>query len=146
MGIIEHELLHFLISTGVAAIAYYKFKNIKVIFLSYLIGMGVDADHLFDYFAYSGITLFSFNHFLNAEYFCPSGHLFILFHAWEWLILMLLLSRIKIFRPWVYVIFLALLGHLIFDQISNNMAATGYFITLRIINGFDINKVSYGCL
>lgn len=146
MGLIYHETIHFLISTIIAFFVYRKYHNIRLVFLTYFVGIGLDIDHLFDYFAYSGISFFNLQHFLNAEYFCPSGHLYILFHAWEWLILMLLLSRKKIFRPWVYVIFMALLGHLILDQISNNMTATGYFITFRILNEFDVNKVSYGCL
>ena len=45
-----------------------------------------------------------------------------------------------------YVIFLVLAGHLLLDQISNNMAANGYFILVRALNGFNINQVSYGCL
>lgn len=146
MWLLNHEIFHFLISSLVAIFAYYRYRNFRAVLLAYLVGMFADIDHLFDYFIYEGISLLKIQQFLNAEYFCSSGHLYLFFHAWEWLILLLFLSRYRIFRPWVYVVFLALAGHLLLDQISNNMAANGYFILIRALNGFNINQVSYGCL
>lgn len=140
-----HELFHLLIALLVGVLSFAIFKKKAVFLISLVVSLGVDLDHLFDYLSYFGLNLRS--PITGPDYFCLSGKLFIPLHAWELLPLLFALTFIK--PRWRYIfttISLSLAGHFFLDQLSNGMYPLGYSLLFRLINSFDINAVSWGCL
>lgn len=141
---IFHEFLHLVIALVVGLVAYALFKQKRLIFLSLVVSLGVDFDHLADYFNYFGLNLQ--NPVTDIDYFCLSGKLFIPLHAWEFLpVLFILAWKLENLRGVFITIALALTGHYLLDQFSHAMLPLGYSFLFRLSQNFDINAVSWGC-
>ncbi len=145
MGILTHELIHLVLATLVAVFFVHRFKNWLLVIPIFFTGFFLDLDHLFDYFIFTGLK-FNLDNFIHARYFCSSGHLFLPLHAWEWPIILLILSRFRILTPWLLALAAGISVHLIFDQLSNHMYPLGYSIIFRVINGFQIDQIVYDCI
>lgn len=140
-----HELSHLTIGLIVGFILNFFFKKKNLIFLALAISILVDIDHLFDYFLYYGLSLHS--PISGSNYFCLSGKLYILLHAWEYLPLILFLALyFKKLKAFLITIFLSLAGHYFLDQFTNSIYPLGYLLIYRLVNNFDINIASWGCL
>lgn len=133
--LVVHELNHGLIALPFAYLIYLKTasfrRSLMVVLISYL----VDLDHLFDYFISYGSS-FSLGKFLSADYF-SSGYSYILFHAWEWLVVFLLISFRKSWNSKVLLLAFALLPHLIYDSLSIQ-SIIKYSMIYRVVRGFYI--------
>ena len=103
--------------------------------------MLVDIDHLLEYFLAEGLSLkIKLNKLLSGENFEKIGKIYVIFHAWEYLLLLLIIYAITqnlLFMS----LFLGLLSHYIVDTISNEVVPLAYFITYRIKVNFDIKKI-----
>lgn len=144
MTFLLHEFLHLVIALIVGLVVYTLFREKKLIFLALLVSLGIDFDHLFDYFYYFGFNLH--NPIAGPDFFCLSGKLFIPLHAWELLpILVVLAIKFNKLQGIFFTIVLALLGHYLLDQFSHAMLPLGYSFLFRLSQNFDINAVSWGC-
>lgn len=143
-GFLLHEFFHFLIGLGVGLIGYWFFKQKRLIPLAIFVSLGIDIDHVVDYFHYFGLNLHL--PYGGPDYFCLSGKLFIPLHAWEFLpILLILALKFSRLRGVFLTISLALAGHYFLDQFSHAMLPLGYSFLFRLSQNFDINAVSWGC-
>lgn len=142
IGLLGHELLHFLITAVAAFFVWWRFRNWKLIIIALLVGIFIDLDHWFDYFVYFGFNI-DLNNFLNvASYVHGNNKVFVPLHGWEfliffWLIGYFLEKKLK-FKGLKWAISLAYAGHLICDQISVSPQPLGYFFFYRLINNFDL--------
>ena len=94
------------------------------------VGVGVltDVDHLFDYYQWYSRR--------------KRGRIFLLFHAWEYSIIGLLLLGFFYYHPVLLGAVVAHLGHVSTDHFHNRISTWGYSIIYRIFVKFDIAKVS----
>lgn len=155
MHLFLHELVHLLISLAIGFLVWRKYKEPLPAFVAALLGgIYIDADHLFDYYLAFGFN-FNLSYFLNSYQFSVSRKIYVPFHAWEWVILLLVLivilerryyrHRAKVLK-YLLSFFLALtLGiysHLIIDTVTNDTTLPGYSIIYRVINNFNTDKIS----
>ena len=94
------------------------------------LGVGVltDVDHLFDYYQW----------YIRRK----PNKLYLLFHAWEYSIIGLLLLGIFFYHPVLLAAALAHLGHVATDHFHNNISPLGYSITYRIWVRFEASRVT----
>lgn len=138
MLLIGHELIHFFVTLLIATIVYLKWRNWKLVVWVFAVGIFLDTDHIIDcYLATGGLNIF------NTSYFQISQKAYVFLHSWELLI-----------PWWIYIIYskkfdlglavtLVFIGHLLVDQFSYSTHLLTYFLSYRIINGFELGKLFY---
>jgi hypothetical protein len=96
----------------------------------------VDFDHFFDYIRDNGLQ-FKRDHFYR--YFNEGKYekLYLLFHAYEYLMAIVLLIMITGNNLFLMAIAIGFFQHLFFDQITNPMKPMAYFLIYRIKNKFS---------
>lgn len=137
-----HELIHvgtytFLAFSMIIAFKPEKFP-FKNLFLGLIVTIGMDADHLLDYFLYKGNFVLDLQEFLNSNYFESLGKTYVLFHAWEWVVLLLFIYLASKKR-YSFILFIALgiFAQVLVDSLSYGFNWRVYFITYRLLNNFD---------
>lgn len=97
-----------------------------------------DCDHVLEYTAFSvqNKSKWTFSEFFSGTYFRQKGTLYIIFHAYEYLLALLgIFAAFAIFTGAVNTYLLAvILGyslHMLLDTIGNDCSLKGYFITYR---------------
>ncbi len=90
-------------------------------------GVAVDLDHLVEYYLW----------FIKED----NSRVFYLLHSYELLIPCILAGVLSGGDPVVIGVSAAFLGHLLTDQIANPMHPLAYFLTFRVINGFNRAKL-----
>ena len=90
-------------------------------------GVLIDVDHLFDYYRWYVLR--------------KRSKIFLLFHAWEYSVVGLLLVGLVFYHPILLAAVLAHLGHIATDHFHNRTAPWGYFITYRALVGFDTSRI-----
>ncbi len=137
-------IYHFSASIILGLIIWLITKSWGLALLSFLIGFLIDLDHLIDYWALKPEKPFSPKDFLDSEkYDEQQKYLFIFAHAWEWVIILLIISWLTGWNIWVAIIALSIAFHLIldiFNIIEHRIHPLGYFITYRIIKKFRKEK------
>lgn len=137
-----HETVHLIFTAILSIFLYFRFKNWKLILVAFFVVIFLDLDHLFDYFVYS-LKTGSFTFLFVTDYFHGSGKVFVLFHGWElsiplWYLAYKIGQRKNIVGlEWAMT--LSYLGHLLVDQFFYTPNPLAYFLTFRILTGFDLN-------
>jgi hypothetical protein len=141
----NHELAHFLLTFLVAVILFWRFRDLKLVAACFLTGILIDVDHLFDFWAYSGIELnilkaFSFN------FFQQSRKIYVLFHGWEftplwWWLGRFLNKRFKL-KGFEWALTFPYLGHLFIDQFLSGYTRNlfAYSFIFRLLNNFSLES------
>jgi len=145
MSLPLHLSIHVVLSLLAGLIV---FKITKRPFISFffalLSGVMVDADHFIDYFAAFGWN-FNLNYFVNGYQFLKTDKIHILFHAWEYVIIAIVLAfflKNKLVKATLISLALGLFFHLSTDCILNEgMKPQAYSIVYRIENNFDVEKL-----
>lgn len=127
------EVMHGIIAIPAALFLFNKFKSFKNIILYYLVVYFIDLDHLFDYFSY--YTKFNLYSFLNVEYFELKNTAYLIFHAWEYVVILFLIYVVNK-NKYFLILALAIGSHLLWDSLSNGLGFSFYFMIVRISNGF----------
>jgi hypothetical protein len=130
--------LHVIVSVLLAIIAYTYTRNILWPLLVLLGGILIDIDHFLDYFLH--LDKWCLHSFLHGK-FVSSGKLYLIFHAWE---LVILFAFLGIFWPLFFPLALGMTGHLTIDKIMHaRKSLLSYFILYRWKHGFLFNKFNY---
>ena len=142
IGLLADELVHLSVTAMVAAFIWWRFRNWKLIIIVFLVGIFIDLDHWFDYFAYFGFNINLSNFFNGESYIHANNKVFVPLHGWDllvfyWLISYFLEKKLKI-KGLSWAIVLAYVGHLLWDQISVSPHPLGYFFFYRLVNNFDL--------
>ncbi|NTW13967.1 MAG: hypothetical protein HGA31_02975 [Candidatus Moranbacteria bacterium] len=142
MSLPLHLLMHVFLSL-VAGFVVWKIWNKPFVSFAAAVAGGVliDLDHFIDYFLAFG---FSFNpdYFTHGYQFLQSGKIYVLFHGWEYAIILLIGLFFVKRKPVLQSVFLALalgmLLHLCFDMFANEgLMFKSYSVLYRIHNDFE---------
>lgn len=121
--------------------------------LSFIFGIAgaffVDLDHLIDYFLAFGWNFsasWRIGYFINGYQFLKSDKVYVLFHGWEYVIILLILAIWVLKNKTAKTVFLALaLGlffHLSIDSLTNEGAKIStYSIINRAKNNFELKEL-----
>ncbi|MFH1560299.1 MAG: hypothetical protein ABID84_02660 [Chloroflexota bacterium] len=93
-----------------------------------LVGVFLDLDHLLDYYRWLILD--------------QTHRLLLFLHSYELLIPALFISYTSHWNPLAIAGTLALLGHLLTDQLTNQVRPMGYFFTYRALNSFRTSAMT----
>lgn len=116
-GLLWHEIVHALFALPFCLILWNKTKSWKHAIIPLIVAYLMDFDHLFDYWGYYGFG-FDLVRFFKMDYFHGPGRALVPFHAYEWVLILALLSIKLGWKSYITAIVLGLIAHLIWDTIS----------------------------
>ncbi|MCX6797909.1 MAG: hypothetical protein NTX66_01660, partial [Candidatus Falkowbacteria bacterium] len=103
-------------------------------------GCLIDFDHVLEYFFVYGLN-FNLLNFLAGKQFLRSDKIYIVFHAWEWLVvlsgLVYLLRKRRLIKIFLVTLILAMFIHLISDVFINRFPIKFYSISYRYVHNFS---------
>ncbi len=136
-GLFLDELGHGLLALPVGYILWRETKSWRYVAAYFLSVYLIDLDHLFEYLVYSHGVLDLYE-FVKLDYFYTKGTIYLIFHAWEWLIPLLYISIKRGWKSYITAITLGILIHLIWDIHNVEGRAWFYSIIFRALRGFSI--------
>lgn len=134
---------HIGLSLSVAVAVYAVFRSTSMAAASFIAGVLLDADHVFDFWREYGLRFdvkFFFNSFHDTLY----RTIVLPFHAWEWLLVLAALPAFSIGSDISIGIFIGASQHLIADQFTNPVCRWGYFFSFRARHAFRTSKIFPG--
>ncbi|MFH1188322.1 MAG: hypothetical protein V1652_00565 [bacterium] len=147
MKLFVHLLTHLILSLFVGFIMWRASGSAFVFAASLMSGLFIDIDHFIDYFLAFG-TKFNFVYFLKGYSFLKTDKIYVFFHSWELVIILLLVMPIVALLGggWTIVFFLlsfslSLFFHLTVDVFTNAMLPQSYFVTYRLMHKFDLKTM-----
>ncbi len=127
--------LHFTVTLSLACFFYFFTGRISWVILCITGGILIDIDHFIDHFLHYG-RHFRLVDFLFHSY-LDSGKIYVVFHSWEILILLWIISfRVSWFIP----LAAGMTGHLMIDQLFSRKPKLFYFLAFRWYHGFSRDK------
>ena len=140
-----HLSIHLFFALASGYLVGLYFKKIEPGLLGGLLGgFFIDLDHVLEYFLVFGLRFNLFS-FLEGQQFLKSEQIFILFHAWEYLPLLLILAwlvrRKRALMVFVLALAFGLLVHLISDCLINNYPPRNYSLLYRWQVGFQAERI-----
>ena len=131
---------HVAVSTVVSIAVAIYFKSTICGVSSFLAGVLIDLDHLYDYYREHGFTLNPMAVYRGCVE-MDLTRIYLFLHSYELLtILWISISVFSLSKLWI-AFAIGVTQHLIFDQIFNPIDKCGYFLSYRIAKGFDITKI-----
>ena len=139
-----HEIVHLVLTGVIAGFLFWRFKDWRLVIVAFLIGIFIDIDHWFDYFAYFSLRINLTDFFNVASYVIPAGKIYVPLHGWEFVIPFWLIGRwigkkFKV-KGLEWAILLAYLGHLFWDQFSFPHHPLAYSFIYRLLNNFSLES------
>lgn len=140
-------LLHVLFSSFTFYSIYRKWGQYASALLGAIIGgILIDSDHLIDYFFAYG-THFNFTTFINGHEFLVSNKIHIVFHAWEYVIgiilIVLFLDKKRVgIRVFLLALATSMLFHLMIDTVLHKNHIKMYSVLYRTSVNFDLDRIS----
>jgi len=142
LELLIHELIHIavylILVCGLIWLLKIKDVSYKNILIGLAVTVGMDVDHFFDFFLYKGGISLNIKEFIDTDFFVLLGKTYILFHAWEWVALILsvyIVLRKK--HRFILLIALGVFAQLLVDSLAYGFDWRVYFITFRFLNNFD---------
>lgn len=136
------ELQHFLLTLAIALLLFWRYRDWRLIPVCFFFGFLIDVDHLFDYFAYYGLS-FNLSRFFDVcSYIEPAGKIYVLLHGWEYVVLFWLIARWfgkrRNLRGLEWAVSLPYFGHLLIDNFSFSHHPLAYSLIFRLLNNFSL--------
>lgn len=127
------------------AVAFY-FRSVTCGVVSFLAGVMIDIDHLFDYWMEYGFRRFTVKRFYTCSYRVRYDRLTLIFHSYELIIILwLMIGVFSLSNIWKAVA-IGLTQHLLFDHFRNlfngKLDRFGYFLTFRLKNKFKTDRIA----
>ena len=91
------------------------------------VGVLMDLDHLYDYY----------QRYVKGK----KDRVYVLFHAWEYPMIMSFISLV-FYHPFLLAVILGHLAHVTTDHVWNRLTPFAYSITYRAIKGFDSRHIA----
>jgi hypothetical protein len=140
-----HLLLHFSLAILIGYLLGRHFKKVGLgVLFGFLGGFLIDLDHVLEYFFVYG-PHFNLIYFLEGRQFMISDKIRLVFHAWEYLPLLLLLALIfkkyQTVRVAIITLALAASVHLLTDSFLNRYPVQYYALSYRHENNFEAKKL-----
>ena len=129
---------HVAFSATISLLLYMIFKSWYLSLVCLLSGVFIDLDHFIDYFREQGINL-DMKKFFSI---CDNGQfdrVILLFHGWEWVILIGVLGWSSGWNPLTTGLVIGIGHHLVLDAFYNGTSIKAYSILWRWSKGFDFD-------
>lgn len=130
---------HVIASAAVSAGIYVVAGSPKMAAASFIAGVLLDIDHLFDYWKYHSFNL-NFSKFFNTCNECDFQETRLFFHSLELLIIMSAASYFSR-SGLITALTLGICQHLALDQLKNKVYPASYVLIYRWANAFKVEKV-----
>ncbi len=128
---------HIAFSTIFSGILYMVSRSWGMASACFISGIFIDLDHVLDFFIIYGRP-FSIERFFQVFYHeLKFKQIFLILHAWEWLILLFAAAWVTGWSPWFVGILIGSGHHMILDYINNGGYIWSYSIIWRWRNNFD---------
>lgn len=122
---------HIALSTVVSGVLYALFRSWGLTVASFFSGIFVDLDHYIDYLIEYGAP-FNIKKFFHTIYEEKIKKLYMIFHAWEWLVLLLFITWISGWNHWAIGLLIGYGHHMVTDAVFNlNWPVKGYSLLWR---------------
>jgi hypothetical protein len=131
---------HAIASLGCSVLFYLIFKSFLYSVVCFLAGILVDLDHVIDYVRCTGWNL-NIKYFFQFVYGIHYDRLTILFHAWEFSVLFVIMIMVTGGNLLVLAVGIGFIQHLIFDQCTNPIKPFAYFIIYRLRHKFSKESI-----
>lgn len=136
-----HLLIHFLVAIIIAGLLGMYFKKIPLAIIAGIMGgFFIDLDHVLEYFLYYGLR-FNLNYFIEGREFLFSDKIYLLFHAWEYVPILLIFAYIikkrRSLAIFIFVFVMAGAAHLFSDVIINQYPLKFYSLSYRASKNFS---------
>ncbi len=131
---------HIAASTAVSGILYLIFKSWGLTAASFIVGIFIDLDHIFDVIREHGkaVTVKDFFHIChNAKF----DRIYLIFHGWEWMLLGLLAAWYTNWNHWMVGALIGYTHHIILDTLHNTLNPRSYSLLYRWKNNFDFDTI-----
>jgi uncharacterized membrane protein YjjP (DUF1212 family) len=132
---------HILVSGIISSAFYFYSKSIIASSVCFLSGVIIDIDHILDYYLHYRSFKKGFSHFYNSCLALKIDRLHLVLHSYE--LVLILWVLVFVFRQ--NLLFLAISvgmsGHLLLDQVGNDLDRLGYFFIFRLLNNFKIQRI-----
>lgn len=129
---------HFVVSTISGAAVYSLTGSLSSSIAFFLTGWLIDVDHFYDYIKNNGWN-FSIKRF-KGYFYRPipiDKKIYFFLHAHELAIILILLCFLSKLNSTLSFATLGYIVHLLFDQFTNSVFPLSYFLTYRLVKGFD---------
>jgi hypothetical protein len=136
-------IVHVAASAAVSGVLYGVTRSVTITAVSFFCGFLIDIDHVFDYLREYGFR-FSLKAFFAAFYGNRFKRLILIFHGWEWMLLLLFLSWRSGWNEVLVGLFFGAVSHLIIDQMGNEVTGPGYFFCYRVAKRFMLKAIVRG--
>ncbi|KKQ46244.1 MAG: hypothetical protein US63_C0004G0019 [Candidatus Moranbacteria bacterium GW2011_GWC2_37_8] len=142
MSLFLHLSIHVALSLLAGLIVWRIWKKPVASFVMAIVGgVLVDMDHFIDYFLAFGFN-FDLSYFSKGYQFLQSGKIYVLFHGWEYVILLLIaayfVGQRLILKIALFALAIGLFLHLGFDTYENDgMSIRAYSIIYRASKNFE---------
>ena len=146
MSLVLHLFFHVLSAFFAGYIVWRFYRNPILAFGSAFFGaVLIDLDHLIDYFFAFGFH-FNLTRFIHGEQFAQNDKIYVLFHGWEYVILLLgvvwlIKSNIKL-KVATLALSLGAFFHLLIDvNVNGGMTMKSYSVLYRATHHYEMEKV-----
>jgi len=140
-----HLFIHFSLALLTGFLAGYYFKKLSIgLIAGFLGGFLIDLDHVLEYFLVFDWS-FNIQHFLQGRQFLISDHIYLWFHAWEYVVILIIMAKLfyqrRSFAIFLFVLALAASVHLLSDSLINNYPLKYYSLVYRQEMDFSAEKL-----
>lgn len=144
MSLPVHLSIHVFFALLAGFIVWLIWKKPLVSFIAGILGgVLVDLDHFIDYFLAFGFS-FDLRYFNSGMQFLKSDRILILFHAWEYVLVLAIIALLfknRIARSFFLALSIGLLFHLTADVLIDHMPIKSYSITYRLEKHFQLEPL-----
>jgi len=131
---------HVIASSIAGIIVWSYFKSFTYAAVTFMSGVLIDLDHVFDYYINHSVT-FRIRDVYKAICDFDFKKLYLVFHSYELIILLwVLIYTMRLGNFWK-AIAIGMTQHIAMDQIGNPINTFGYFIIYRFAKGFETKSI-----
>ncbi len=135
---------HFAVSTISGAAVYSLTGSLSSSIACFLTGWLIDVDHFYDYIKANGwdFNIKRFIRYFDKSH--PTQHYrkhYFFFHAHELAIILTLICLLSNLNLTISFATLGYIVHLLFDQFTNRVFPLAYFLTYRVVKGFEASSI-----
>jgi hypothetical protein len=131
---------HVAISAVISGVLYAIFKSWALAIAAFVSCIFIDLDHVIDYVIEHGFH-FDIKKFFYFFYGEQYKKITLILHGWEWLIILLILSWLTDWNPWITGVLIGFSQHMLSDRIYNISNFWSYSLLWRWKNKFDTNVI-----
>lgn len=131
---------HTAYSLTISGMLYMMFKSWELTLSSFLAGIFIDLDHIYDYVREHGWSL-NVRDFFRVNNTGQYDRVVLLWHAWEWLVLLAIISWATNWNPWITGILVGFTQHLVLDTARNGSNLWCYSLVWRWAKGFKFDII-----